>query len=418
MNGHLEDERISWLAFWACFITYVVICMTKNAYSTAIAAIIQEGLFTKSRAGLINTGFYLLYGSSQFAGGYLADKTSPVKLIVIGLIGSMLTNIVMAVSHSFAVMLVAWSLNGLMQFGIWPSILKIISTVVMPEHKRKAMTYISFAYCGGMVLSYGLTMPVLHFWRWPSLFVTSVVMLLVTVVFFLSSMRRVKSRLLPGSAPGQGAVEASAKKAAVTNVPMKKLMLSSGLVLLLLPALIRCMLDLGLKSWVPTMIMESYGVSPGFASILTTVLLFVNLSGIFLIHAIYPRRVKNLCLTNTIFFTASLPLFGLLLLIGKLPLMLVVLLLAVVTTFMYAGNQLFNVMMPTAFAPYGKTGTIAGILNGFACFGSMIASYLFGLIADHFGWSITIGSWIGLALIAVLMTLAAAPLWSRFVKSE
>lgn len=414
MNGHLEDEKTSWLAFFACFIAYVVICMTKNTYSSAIAAIVQEGLFTKSRAGLINASFYLVYGSAQFLGGYLADKFSPVKLVLMALFGSALANVLMALSDSFTVMLLAWSFNGLMQFAMWPSVLKLISITVMPEHKQKAMTYLSFAYCGGMMLSYAQTMPVLHFWRWPALFVTSVIVLLMTAAFFAVSMRRVKSKMVPDEA-----IEPKPKKTETKqprkSLPMKQLIFSSGLFLVFIPALIRCMLDLGAKSWVPTMIMESYGVTPGFANGLTTVLLFVNLSAVFFINLLYPRHVKNLCLVIVIFFSAALPLLTLMLLIGKLPLVPVVLLLAAITTCMYAGNQLLGVMIPMEFDAYGKVGIVAGILNAFASFGVMIASYLFGLIAEHFGWQATIGSWIALALVAIIMLLAAAPLWKRFV---
>jgi len=35
-------------------------------------------------------------------------------------------------------------------------------------------------------------------------------------------------------------------------------------------------LDAGVKSWVPTMIMENYGVSASFATVLTTILVVVN----------------------------------------------------------------------------------------------------------------------------------------------
>ena len=144
MKGHLVNEKISWLAFIAAAITYMVISMTRNTYSSAIAAIVQEGLFPKSNAGIINASFYLFYGCTQFLGGFLCDRFSPFKILVIGLAGSVFCNTGMALSQSFIPMLIFWSLSGLMQFGIWPAVVKIIASVVMPEHRHKSMFYISF----------------------------------------------------------------------------------------------------------------------------------------------------------------------------------------------------------------------------------------------------------------------------------
>ncbi len=418
MHGHLEDEKTSWLAFIACFIAYSMICMTKNTYSAAIAAIVSDGLFTKSNAGLINASFYLFYGISQFAGGYLADRISPFKIILIGLIGSIIINAVMALSSSFLVMLAAWSLNGIALFGIWPSVIKIISSIILKEHRQKASLYISTAYTFGITTSYLVAMGALKFWEWPSLFWTSVVVLLLTTAMFVFTMLRVRANLLPDDVPK---VQADAENRTVQTpsaVPLGKILLSSGLLLLTIPGLIRCMLDIGLKSWVPTMIMESYGVSPSFSSLLTTVLLFLNLFGILLAVYVYPRRYKNVALVIGLFFLASFPLLLLLLMTGKIHLILVTLLLAVVTTFMTAASRLLDVVLPAAFAAYQKTGTVAGILNAFACFGCTLANYLYGYLAEHFGWTVTIWVWVALSVVAVLCCLAAAPLWKRFTAAQ
>ena len=94
----------------------------------------------------------------------------------------------------------------------------------------------------------------------------------------------------------------------------------SGILLLLVPNLIRGMLDVGLKSWVPTMIMENYGVSSSFAGAITTVLLVVNLLAIFLVAWMYPRRCRNAAVAVGIYFAVSVPLIAVLFWIGQIPL--------------------------------------------------------------------------------------------------
>ena len=317
MNCKLKDEKTSRLAFFACFMAYAIINMTKNTYSAAIVAIVNEGLFSKSGVGVINAAFYLCYGLTQFFGGYLADRFSPFKMILICLVGSLLTNVAMAMSRSFPVMLIVWSLNGIAQFGVWPSIAKILSSVLLPEHRKKAMIYIAFCYPAGTIFSYLTAMMVLKSWSWPLLFWTSGIGLLLVTLFFLWATRHIEKNSTPAEIklPER---DKSKKTSAKAPLPIKKLLFASGVFFLCVPAFVRCMLDIGLKSWVPTMIMETYGISPSFASLLTTVLVFINLFGVVLSSRLYPQYCKNIALAIGLFYLASLPLLLILLLTGKL----------------------------------------------------------------------------------------------------
>ena len=429
IQGHLENEKISWLAFAACFIVYVVFCMTRNTYSAAIAAIVQEGLFTKANAGVINSAFYLLYGSAQFVGGYMADRVSPYKIIIAGLIGGILTNAAMALSNSFLIMLIAWSLNGLAQFGVWPAILAVVARVVMNKHQSIAMSLLPLGFCTGSMISYLNAMVVLEYSSWPNLFWVSVSVLILSTCFFLFAVGKIRRNMVPDK---NTALEASAGSAAectptaASDQPVSDpaarqnsfqlfpMLLSSGLLFLIIPNICRSMLDLGLKTWVPTMLTETFGITAGFASFLTVLLLLVNLTGVFLVNAIYPNRCKNTAIVIALFFAASLPLLCLMFSMNSLSVLVVVALLAVVTTFMNACNQLFNVILPVSFKRFGKVGIVAGTLNAFACFGILLSNLLYGWLAEHFGWNTTITVWVVLAAVAVILSLIAAPRWKRF----
>ncbi len=415
MKGHhLENEKISWLAFAACTIAYIIVTMTKNTYSTAIAAIVQEGLFSKESSGVINASFYLCYGCTQIFGGYLADRFPPFKILLIGILGTLACNVAMALSTSYTVMLVVWSINGIAQFGTWPAVVKVIASIVMPEHRQKSMFYISFAYAFGAFLSYLIAMVVLKVASWHSLFWTSVVALGFVVIFLLYAMRKISAHMIPDSEAPKQEAETIAQPP-VKNISLPTLILSSGLIFLFLPALSRCVMDIGLKGWIPTMMIETYdGISPSFASLLTSILFIVNLAGGVLVKMLHPAHCKNPVTALGIFFLIALPFLGIIILTGKLPLVLIVLSLSLVTTFMASTGQLLNVIVPAAFSKQGKTGTIAGVLNAFGAFGCMVGSYVYGFIAERFGWTATgIFSFI-LAVITIVVVLIAIPFWKRF----
>lgn len=409
----ISQKRISAsrAIFIACWLSYAAISMGKSVYSASMASMIAEGMFTKSYSGIINSGFYLLYGGAQLLGGKLIDKISPIIWINISMVGTALSMLGMAFADGFIPMLVIWSLDGLLQFAIWPAIVRVIAEYVIPSQRKKAMTLISFSYCAGMLSSYLCGSVVLSFAHWRVFFIVAAVILGGFSVYWILASRASLKYLSKNDIEEK---EVSAE--AASHGPKKSVIISSGLFLLFIPSFIRTCLDLGLKSWVPTMIMESYDVSASFANALTTVLVLINLSGVFFCTWLYPKIVKNAAVGFGICFAAALPMTVLLLFTGKIPVIAVVLLLSGLTTMMYAGHQFNNVIIPMFFAKYHKEGSIAGILNAIASFGAVAATFGFGYLADNFGWTGTIISWIAITATALIFCLMASPAFGRFTK--
>lgn len=409
-----KEEKASRTLFFVCWIVYAVICMTKNAFGASMVSIIGEGFLTKSLAGTINASYYVFYGGAQLLFVKLVDKISPVKLINMSLFGALISMVGFAVADNFYVMLVLWSLTGLLQFAIWPAVIRIMSEYLVPEHRGKAMIYIAFAYCTGMLANYGAAALILKFSGWRMIFNVFFVLLVVTTLLWIICAKKTVPVLEKNTENVRKAqtVQSSGKKQSTW-----KILLSSGIALMLVPSLIRTMMDMGLKSWVPTMITENYyGTSPSLASALTTILLLVNLSGIYIVNLVYPRFIKNEAVCFGLCFVISLPFTLLLLMTGKIPVGVAVLLLTLVTTFMYSGHQLINVIIPSKFASMNMSGGVASLLNAVASFGAVIATFGYGYLAEKFGWTATIMSWSIMAAIAAVFAFASSGQWKRFLK--
>lgn len=413
-----DPKRASLVLFITSWIVYAVVSMTKSAYSASIASIIAEGLFDKSQAGIINASFYLFYGTAQLVGAKLVDKIQPSRLVNITLLGTAVAVLGMAFSKSFVPMLVFWSFCGLIQFAIWPAILRIITEFLHPDHTFSAMSAISFCYCGGMLLNYLLASIMLSFSRWQALFLLFFVILLAAFVLWRIIVIKTKSACVTLHYEYQKHLYDDKETPQNENShSFSKILVSSGLLILLVPSFMRTSLDVGVKAWVPTMITESYaGVSPSFANVLTTVIVFVNLGGIFIAGVLYPRITKNSFFASGLCFLVAVPFTVALLLIGKISVMLIVLFLAVITTMMYAAHQLIDVIIPAHFSKYGFSGSVASIVNAIASYGAVVANILFGFVAQNYGWNVTIVFWIVFACIAFVLCTIASPIWKRFSK--
>ncbi len=418
MNIKLRrEEKASILLFAACWLMYAIISMTKNAFGASIASIVEEGLFTKSLAGTINAGYYIFYGGAQLLLVKLVDKVSPVKLINMSLLGALISMVGFALAKDFWTMLILWSLTGLLQFAIWPGVIRIIAQYLLPAHRGKAMVYIAFAYCSGMLLNYAIASIVLSVANWRMLFWIFLGVIIVTMLMWLVMTKKT----IPILEKIEHKEEVPVKKQETKEKPDNtwKVFWASGIVFMLVPSFARTMLDMGLKSWVPTMITESYeGVSPGFASLMTTILLLVNLSGIYIVNAVYPKKIKSEALCFALCFATALPFTLLLLLTGKVPVGVVVVLLTLLTTVMYSGHQMINVIIPSKFASMNMSGGVASILNAIASFGAVAANFGFGFLADNFGWTATIMSWNIMAVLATIFGLLAVGKWNKFRKQN
>ena len=154
LGSYISDKRISLLVLITVCTIYSFICLTKNCFSSAMVYIVNEGVLTKSQTGTITGAFYIAYAVLQLVGGALADKWHPERLLTIGFLGAGLANLVIYFNQSYTVMLVSWTFNAIIQFAVWPSIFRIISTMTAHDHRKKGIFIATLANPFGVAVGY------------------------------------------------------------------------------------------------------------------------------------------------------------------------------------------------------------------------------------------------------------------------
>lgn len=115
---YLESKSLSLFLFLFLFLMYAVVYMTKSMFSSAMAVIVEEGVMTKSQTGLINAVFWFVYALFQVVGGFAADRYSPYKLIMTGILGAVISNTIIYFNQSYSVIMTVWIFNAVAQFGL------------------------------------------------------------------------------------------------------------------------------------------------------------------------------------------------------------------------------------------------------------------------------------------------------------
>ena len=406
----IDSIRASLILFFTVFTVYLISYMTKQCFNAAMADIVNEGFMTKTQTGFIIMVFYLIYAPMQIVGGIAADKFDSVKLIIIGLIGSAVSNAVIFFNNSYYVMLAVWGFNGFIQFGLWPSVLKILTTKLNVVHRRKAVVYISVSQPMGAIIAY-LTAANIKKWQYNFL-VSSIILIASSILLYTVYSYLIKRDLLMLE---QEPVTYHKPEKKEKTLKMGSLIFASGLFFVLLVSFMKEMV-LSIKGLAPVMLMEIYeSVTPKIGNTLNIIVIIFGIFGVIAAGYINTRYAKKEFRINFIAFVVTAPAWLALVFIGKVSIALCVLSLSWIYGVVTLTSSTVSCWM-VQFQKYNCTGTVAGLINAAASAGVMASSYFFCLIADKSGWQSVIYLCILFCALSAVMTVAAALCWKRFNK--
>lgn len=403
---HLVLESHSILLFFTLFILYAVVYMTKNMFSSALAVIVEQGVMTKSETGFITATYWLVYGFFQIVGGFVTDKYDPHKLVVIGVIGAIISNIIIYLNQNYYVMLASWSFNAVIQFGVWPGIFKIISTQTDKNVRGPAVLWISLSSSCGL----GLSMLIASFVKqWQNNFLVSTIVLAASLLGYMIIYHRLEREMVDDMGPAPKEREKPEKKA-----PMLPLMFASGLVVILTAGFFRFSVENGIKLMTPVMLMESYDSLPAAISTrMSIILVAFSVAGLFLTNFLRKKienEMKALVLLGT---CAVLPLV-VACFVGKIHYIWILAALSLAVVLLCGGSAFSMSYISIKFEKYGRIGTVMGILNATASFGNILASWGYAALAERFPWQMITLLWLGLDIGLVLLALSVISRWKKF----
>ena len=402
---YLDSGRKSIILLLLLFVSYALIYMTKNCYAAAMAVIVEEGVMTKSETGLISAIFYLIYAPFQIVGGIAADRLSPKWLIVLGALGGALANILIYFIDGYVMMIVIWSFNAIVQFGVWPSIFKIITTELMPSHRNAGIFFINISSAVGLLISYAFAAFIMN---WKDNFLFSAISLVAVAISFLLIYGSLEKSMKHEE------IKAPIKETAIESCGNRlSLIIKSGVPLLLFVSFFQNAINLGIKGLTPVMLLENYeSVSVSLANGLNIILVISAPVGVIL-ASLLCRVCKSMPILISLYTLASIPLLFVVSFIGKTGVGIVVMSLALVVIFTSATQLSFS-HISRSFARYGCVGTLSGLFNCAASLGIVAWNYGFIKLADSFGWGFTTKGWIVITVISLFLSLISIPIWKRF----
>lgn len=406
--NNLNKSRLVVISLW---ILYSSAYFGRSCYSAAIASIVNSGIYDKGQIGLVGTAFFICYGAGQIINGIAGDRVNPFAMVLAGSLGSAICCFSMAFAKSLVLMAVIWGLNGIFQSMLWAPLLRIFSETINSSLREKAVLNIAISLPVGTVLAYLCSTLILKYSHWNNIFLCGSAVIFASFILMLSTVLRCKNSIVTQD------VVIPKKSEVKSNSGFFALMISSGLIIIIVPSFLHGMMRDGITNWVPTMIMEEYGVVESFSVFLTIILPVFNAFGAYMITPLYKKFRRNEMKTAGVCALLALIPMSLLLLIGKLPVIISIILLALTTMSMYSLNYLIISRVPVRFSKSGHTSSVTGILNSAAYIGCAVSTYGFGAVSEKYGWTAVITIWIVSSVLTFVFSLLANYKWNRHIDS-
>ena len=296
----LDDVKKSRLVVIALWIIYACAYFGRTCYSAAIASIVSSGIHTKSEIGLVGTAFFFCYGTGQIISGIAGDRVNPFGMVLFGALGSSVCCFSMAFTKSLALMAVIWGANGIFQSMLWAPLLRIFSETVNAKLREKAVLNIALSLPIGTVCAYLCSTLLIKYSSWNNIFLCGGAVIFTAFLFGLFSVLYSQKSIAKTVAVTQ-------EKNRNTKSGFLPAVVSSGLLIIIIPSFLHGMMRDGITNWVPTMITEECGVVPSFSVFLTVVLPIFNAFGAYAVTPLYKKFGCNEMKTAVICVAIILP---------------------------------------------------------------------------------------------------------------
>ena len=410
-NKYLTSVKSSVWLFLLLFLLHAVVYMTKTMFSAAMATIVEEGVMTKSQTGAISAWFWFIYAAFQIIGGFATDKYSPFKLITIGLVSGIISNLIIYLNNSYWVILVVWCINAALQFGLWPGIFKIVTTNLHPDVRSRAIFWVLLSTNAGQALSMIVASYVSG---WKQNFAVSFTSLLVILILWV-----VVYKWLEKDMTGEEIINSPEDGTGKSQYDMKKLTVASGLIFICIAWFILVSVNNGVKMLTPVMLMETYSNLPGAISTrLSVIIIIFSVFGTFSANFVRNKVTSNEIKGATMMILIALPGLVLSYFLGSFHYIAILLLLAISTMFMTGASPFLASFSAARFTCYNRGGTVSGILNAAGSMGNVFASYFFAKMSEIMPWTYIVISWIVLILISIIICISLIRRWNNFTQNN
>lgn len=412
-------ERWRWQIFALTWLAYAGFYLTRKSFWVAKIDLEKPEVMglTKGDMTWIDVGNQTTYALGQFVLGMCGDRFGARKVVLAGMVGSVLAAVAMGLSHHVILMGIFFGIQGLCQSSGWAPLTKNVSAFFSQRERGTVMGMWCTNYAiGGLVAS-----PLAGYfgqrYGWPWAFFAPAAVLVVVVVLFwwgqrdrpedvgLSSVEKYHG--VPEILPS---VPEPADGSGVGRWAVVLMVLRSPMVLLL--AAVYFFLKptrYAIFAWGPKYLNERLGTGMAQSGLLSALFELAGPVSVLAAGVVSDRLFRSRRMPVAIFCLVAVAviLFGM----DKLPPTPITLgtSLFLIGLFLYAPDSLVSGTAAMDFGTKQGASTAAGIINGAGSIGAILGVGIPGLMLKQWGWD---GVFVSLAASILVAAVLLLPKWN------
>jgi sugar phosphate permease len=411
--------------FFITWISYFGFYLTRKSFSVAKIGMAQDPdiLLTKIQMSEIEAAYLFAYAVGQFVWGMFGDRFGPRKILLTGLLCSVLVAVVMGLSSTVILFGVLFCIQGLCQSTGWAPLVKNMSYWFSQEERGTIMGWWATNYAiGGFVASpfAGLCADYFTNWRYGFFGPATVLFVIWALVLVLQKNKpqdvglkpieeyhNVRKAVLSDS---DGVVEEGSWKATLVVIKTPMVLILGIFYFFLKPA------RYAILFWGPLYISEKLGTGMTKSAVVSVCFELGGPLGILAVGYISDKlfRSRRMPISIICLIALSALLFSFNYLAGYLNTLLIAGLLFAIGFLLFGPDSLLSGAAAVDFGTKTGASTASGFINGMGAIGAILGGALPGVIASRWGWE---PLFYMLGITTLLSAIVLIPKWNALPKT-
>ncbi len=375
------------LIFLIGYLAYSAIYVARLNFSVASALLEAGGILDKAQIGIIGSIFSFTYAVSKIPNGYIGDRFSSRKVIVIGLMIVSVSNLLIGWFPGFWSIAALWGGNAYGQSMLWGPMLRTFSECCEEKKAKKVSQFLVSSVAAGSIIGLWLATYCASYGSAAFCFLlpgcVTAVMALVVKFFFADAAGAAKSR--------KGSIGQSFRN--VWGEPEFRR--------IIFPAIAHGMIKDNINVWLGVYFIDTFQIDLERVAGYVFIIPVFALLGRMLYPAVY-RILKNDSMVSGFSFLCCAVAAAVLCTDGVSALVAMVCL-GVLSAMVAMINTHMLSIFPTMFSAKGSLSFTASVMDLLTYTGAGIGSLIFGMLIQYFGFKSMFLIWGAVSVASFLL---------------